>query len=100
VKPEPHKKIGQLPRFFSLYNVQLNLIYEFKKLNLKELSSLTRGPHSSMDEDITFASFGLAVLDEIRFPNREPLINVLGGSGAWGLFNLSTYNSIIIFLLT
>ncbi|CAI7652638.1 unnamed protein product [Penicillium viridicatum] len=32
---------------------------------------------------ISFASFGLVVLDEIRFPNRNPLTNVLGGSGAY-----------------
>ncbi|KAJ5312605.1 hypothetical protein N7508_003435 [Penicillium antarcticum] len=36
-----------------------------------------------MDDDISFASFGLVVLDEIRFPNRDPLTNVLGGSGAY-----------------
>ncbi|KAJ6043808.1 hypothetical protein N7499_006226 [Penicillium canescens] len=36
-----------------------------------------------MDDDISFASFGLVVLDEIRFPNRKPLTNVLGGSGAY-----------------
>lgn len=33
---------------------------------------------------ISFTSFGLVVLDEIRFPNRSPLTNVLGGSGAYG----------------
>jgi hypothetical protein len=38
--------------------------------------------------DISFASFGLVVLDEIRFPNRKPLANVLGGSGAYGSFDL------------
>ncbi|KAJ5272305.1 hypothetical protein N7478_007430 [Penicillium angulare] len=37
-----------------------------------------------MDEqDIFFASFGLVVLDEIRFPGRAPLTNILGGSGAY-----------------
>jgi hypothetical protein len=44
-----------------------------------------------MDDDISFASFGLVVLDEIRFPNRKPLTNVLGGSGAYGLFYLPIY---------
>ncbi|KGO75768.1 PfkB [Penicillium italicum] len=34
-------------------------------------------------ESISFTSFGLLVLDEIRFPNRKPLHNVLGGSGAY-----------------
>ncbi|KAJ5470758.1 hypothetical protein N7530_008115 [Penicillium desertorum] len=33
--------------------------------------------------DISFTSFGLVVLDETRFPNRKPLTNVLGGSGAY-----------------
>ncbi|GIC90944.1 pfkB family carbohydrate kinase superfamily [Aspergillus udagawae] len=32
---------------------------------------------------ISFTSLGLVVLDEIRFPNQEPLIDVLGGSGAY-----------------
>lgn len=35
---------------------------------------------------IYFASFGSVVLDEIRFPNQEPLTNILGGSGAYGQF--------------
>lgn len=39
-------------------------------------------------KDISFVSFGLVVLDEIRFANRKPLINVLGGSGAYGWFCL------------
>ncbi|KAJ5992075.1 hypothetical protein N7451_007799 [Penicillium sp. IBT 35674x] len=32
--------------------------------------------------DISFTSFGLVVLDEIRIPNQTPLTNILGGSGA------------------
>jgi hypothetical protein len=36
--------------------------------------------------NISFVSLGLVVLDEIRFPNQEPLINVVGGSGAYGRF--------------
>ncbi|KAJ6007345.1 hypothetical protein N7540_011321 [Penicillium herquei] len=37
-----------------------------------------------MDEqDISFASFGLVVLDEIKFPNQTPLTNILGRSGAY-----------------
>lgn len=35
-------------------------------------------------DSISFTSFGLVVLDEIRFPNQKPLTNVLGGSGAYG----------------
>ncbi|OQE12185.1 hypothetical protein PENVUL_c001G01995 [Penicillium vulpinum] len=35
------------------------------------------------NKHISFASFGLVVLDEIRFPKRKPLTNVLGGSGAY-----------------
>ncbi|KAJ5994859.1 hypothetical protein N7481_001836 [Penicillium waksmanii] len=34
-------------------------------------------------QTIFFASFGSVVLDEIRFPNQEPLTNILGGSGAY-----------------
>jgi hypothetical protein len=33
---------------------------------------------------ISFTSLGLVVLDEIRFPNQEPLLDILGGSGAYG----------------
>ncbi|KAF4212930.1 hypothetical protein CNMCM8980_005227 [Aspergillus fumigatiaffinis] len=32
---------------------------------------------------ISFTSLGLVVLDEIRFPNQEPLLDTLGGSGAY-----------------
>ncbi|RHZ49714.1 hypothetical protein CDV55_101922 [Aspergillus turcosus] len=32
---------------------------------------------------ISFTSLGLVVLDEIRFPNQEPLLDILGGSGAY-----------------
>ena len=35
-------------------------------------------------EAISFASFGLVVLDEIRFANQKSLTNVLGGSGVYG----------------
>ncbi|KAE8349941.1 Ribokinase-like protein [Aspergillus coremiiformis] len=34
-------------------------------------------------EEISFASLGLVVLDEIRFPNGNLLTDVLGGSGAY-----------------
>ena len=37
------------------------------------------------EHSISFMSLGLLVLDEIRFPNRKPLTDVLGGSGAYGL---------------
>ncbi|KAJ5102698.1 hypothetical protein N7532_003227 [Penicillium argentinense] len=33
--------------------------------------------------EIIFTSLGLVVLDEIRFSNKKPLTNVLGGSGAY-----------------
>ncbi|KAL5365832.1 Ribokinase-like protein [Aspergillus floccosus] len=32
---------------------------------------------------VSFTSLGLVVLDEIQFPHREPLTNVVGGSGAY-----------------
>ncbi|KAJ5716668.1 hypothetical protein N7493_008579 [Penicillium malachiteum] len=35
------------------------------------------------EQNISFASFGLVVLDEIRFPNQPPMKNILGGSGAY-----------------
>lgn len=33
--------------------------------------------------DVSFTSFGLVVLDEIRVPGRKPLADVVGGSGAY-----------------
>ncbi|KAI9925509.1 hypothetical protein ASPWEDRAFT_157025 [Aspergillus wentii DTO 134E9] len=32
---------------------------------------------------ISFTSLGLIILDEIRFPNQAPLIDIIGGSGAY-----------------
>jgi hypothetical protein len=34
--------------------------------------------------NISFTSLGLVVLDDIRFPNRAPLTDILGGSGTYG----------------
>ncbi|KAJ5569664.1 PfkB family kinase, partial [Penicillium hispanicum] len=45
-------------------------------------------------QDISFTSFGLVVLDEIRFPNREPLTNVLGGSGAYEILHSDVRQSL------
>lgn len=36
------------------------------------------------EQDISFVSLGLVVLDEIRIPTREPLTYILGGSGSYG----------------
>lgn len=36
--------------------------------------------------DISFTSLGLVVLDEIRLPHKNPLTDILGGSGAYGGF--------------
>jgi hypothetical protein len=36
--------------------------------------------------NISFTSLGLVVLDDIRCPDREPLTDVLGGSGTYGEF--------------
>lgn len=36
------------------------------------------------DSEVSFVSFGTAILDEIRFPGQKPLTNILGGSGAYG----------------
>lgn len=51
---------------------------------------------------ISFVSLGLVVLDEIRFPDQEPLINVVGGSGAYGWFpcGLWTFAGYIFATLT
>lgn len=35
------------------------------------------------EANISFTSLGLVVLDEIRFPNRTPLTDILGGSGTY-----------------
>ncbi|KAL4923964.1 pfkB family carbohydrate kinase superfamily [Aspergillus undulatus] len=40
----------------------------------------------TLPHNISFTSLGLVVLDEIRFPSREPLTDVLGGSGAYATF--------------
>jgi hypothetical protein len=34
--------------------------------------------------NISFTSLGSVVLDEIRCPNRQPLTDILGGSGTYG----------------
>lgn len=36
------------------------------------------------DSEVSFVSFGTAILDEIRFPGQKPFTNILGGSGAYG----------------
>lgn len=36
------------------------------------------------EQGISFTSLGLVVLDEIRFPGKKPLTNILGGSGTYG----------------
>jgi len=46
-----------------------------------------------MDEripDVMFVSLGMVILDELRFPGKAPLLDVMGGSGAYGTaFNLT-----------
>jgi hypothetical protein len=34
-------------------------------------------------QPIDFVSLGMVILDEIRIPNRAPLLDVVGGSGAF-----------------
>ncbi|KAJ5203882.1 uncharacterized protein N7498_004761 [Penicillium cinerascens] len=36
------------------------------------------------EQEISFTSLGLVVLDEIRFPDQKPLTNILGGSATLG----------------
>lgn len=40
------------------------------------------GPGESASDEITFVSLGMLVLDELRFPSRPTLHDVVGGSGA------------------
>lgn len=37
-----------------------------------------------MANPLHFVSLGMVVLDELRFPTRETLHDVVGGSGAYG----------------
>ena len=39
---------------------------------------------SQTQPEILFATLGTVVLDKIHFPSEEPLINIVGGSGAYG----------------
>lgn len=39
-------------------------------------------------QETIFTSLGLVVLDEIRFPDQEPVTDVLGGSGVYGRITL------------
>lgn len=41
-------------------------------------------PVNMHQQCISFTSLGLVLLDEIRIPNKEPLTNILGGSGTYG----------------
>lgn len=42
------------------------------------------GSAQSQRNSPTFVSLGMIVLDDIRFPSRETLYNVPGGSGLYG----------------
>lgn len=37
------------------------------------------------DAAVDFVSFGMVVLDELRFPGKPPLLDIMGGSGAYGM---------------
>ena len=34
---------------------------------------------------ISFLSLGMVVLDELHFPGKKPLTDIIGGSGAYGM---------------
>jgi hypothetical protein len=34
---------------------------------------------------VTFVSLGMVVLDELRFPGKRPLSDVMGGSASYGI---------------
>jgi len=38
------------------------------------------------DPTISTVSLGMVVIDEIHLPKRSPLIDVAGGSGAYGMY--------------
>lgn len=44
--------------------------------------------NSAEDDDPFFASLGMVILDEIRFPTGKVLHNVAGGSGLYSGFSL------------
>lgn len=43
---------------------------------------------SNVEDDSTVGtvSLGMVVIDEIHLPKRSPLIDVAGGSGAYGMY--------------
>ena len=42
---------------------------------------------------ILFVSLGMVVIDELRFPGQQPLIDVLGGSGAYSTLGARLFSS-------
>lgn len=92
--------IHALPLFPSkvLFNLPSSEIYDSNPERL-QLDSVLQNLEARLshiflmdNKNISFASFGLVVLDQIRFPNRKHLTNVLGGSGAYGWSCLPRWN--------
>jgi len=50
-------------------------------LKLAIMSSWLSGEQQC--SDVTFVSLGMVVLDELRYPGKAPLLDVMGGSGAY-----------------
>jgi len=46
------------------------------------------GSPSPQRLDIKFLSLGMVVLDDLRFPDKAPLLNIMGGSGTYGVYPL------------
>jgi hypothetical protein len=39
---------------------------------------------TSEEQQCLFMTLGMVVLDELHFPAQDPIMNVIGGSGAYG----------------
>ena len=50
-----------------------------QKSSLVEQKCLAPKEHSN----IRFTTLGVVVLDELRLPSQEPMVDVIGGSGAF-----------------
>ncbi len=49
------------------------------------MAYLRDSPPSEAQPEILFTSLGMVVLDEICFPSEGPLIDIIGGSGAYNI---------------
>ena len=52
-----------------------------------QASSVTTYLWPETPDDIRFVTLGLVVLDELHFAFKRPLIDVVGGSGAFSMYH-------------